>query len=306
MALACTVLLFPMPDAQAQEDPPESSQPRVDEPPPRIDYDSEPPLSRYERYWRGRFPAAYSRFYRRQYYPYGRPYRTWSSWGADAYGWSPYGFNPYAYGAYPYYGQGVFDEGYVGGFDDGQRFQKWQEQTERGLRSYLTAMHGGQEAFRQADYDVAARQYMLAAKLNQGDAASRLHCVHAFTALGHYAEAVPALRRALQLQPKLVFLPLDIRDEYGAAGDFDAHLQQLTGAAQEPGTDAGLWLLLGYYQFFSGRGSEAVASLEKAAALAPKDSAVGTLLEAARLSAPVRRAPRAPPDAPPSSGATAL
>ncbi|MCH7812548.1 MAG: sulfatase-like hydrolase/transferase, partial [Planctomycetes bacterium] len=49
------------------------------------------------------------------------------------------------------------------------------------------------------------------------------------TALGQYAAAVPALRRALQLQPRLTYLPLDIRSEYGAQADFSAHLDALAG-----------------------------------------------------------------------------
>jgi len=267
-----------------QEVPPELPGAQGERPPPeagsqtRVDYDSEPPYTRYERRWNRRFPAPYRRGFREEYYPYGRPYY------------------PRRYGQvyepdYGYYDNYEFDDGYIGGFHDGRRFQQWQTKAEMGLKSYLQAMRGGVEAFRSGDYGPATRQFVLACKLNQGDAASRLHAVHAMVAVGQYDAAVPALRRALQLQPKLVYLPLDIRSEYGAVSDFDAHLQQLSEAARTAEADAGLWLLLGYYQLFSDRAGEAVVSLNRAAELGPGDSAVEDLLEAARLSSPVEPEP---------------
>ena len=255
---------------------------------PRVDYDSEAPYTLYERYWNRRFPAPYRRQFRREYYPFGRPYypRRYRDRYPRGYGcWhgSPYGFGDF--------GTTIFDDGYVGGFHDGRRFQKWQTKAELGLNSYLKAMQQGNAAFRSGDYGSAARQFILAAKLNQGDPASRLHTVHALVALGHYADAVPALRRAVQLQPRLLFLPLDIRGEYGQPEDFAVHLGRLADAAETHPDDAGLWLLLGYYQFFSDAGPAAARSLSKAAELAPDDSVARRLYQAARLSAPARQTP---------------
>ncbi len=259
---------------------------------PNVDYDSEPPYTAYERYWNRRFPAPYRKQFRREYYPFGRPYYPRRYYDRYPRGRSHWGPDPYAT---PGWGTPAFDDGYTGGFQDGRRFQKWQQQAEKGVGSYLKAMERGGVAFRNGDYGGAARQFILAAKLNQGDPASRLHAVHALTALGHYADAVPALRRALQLQPRLLYLPLDIRSEYGRPGDFATHLAALSAAAKaEPG-DADVWLLLGYYQFFSGSGPEAVRSLRRAAQLSPDDKAVNELYQAARLSTPVERA--APPAA---------
>ncbi len=250
---------------------------------PRVDYDSEPPYTRYERYWNRRFPAPYRQPFRDRYYPFGRPYYP-RRYGSMA----PFGYSPWAADPYPFWGAGtnVFDEGYIGGFHDGRRFQEWQQKAELGLGSYLKAMEQGGAAFRSGDYGAAARHFILAAKLNQGDPASRLHVVHALVALGHYEDAVPALRRALQLQPRLVYLPLDIRGEYGRPGDFPEHLSKLTAAADQDADDAGRCLLLGYYQFFSGSGAEAASSLARAVELAPTDSAARDLYQAARLSAP--------------------
>ena len=259
---------------------------------PRVDYDSEPPYTIYERYWSRRFPAPYRQQFRQEYYPFGRPYyprRYYARYPRGRRHWGP---DPYEYRDW---GTGVFDDGYIGGFHDGRRFQKWQTKAELGLNSYLKAMELGAASVRDGDYGAAARQFILAAKLNQGDAASRLHAVHALTALGHYTDAVPALRRALQLQPRLVYLPLDIRGEYGRPTDFATHLRKLTEAAEQNPNDAGLWLLLGYYQFFCGSRPEAVRSLRRAAQLAPDDAAAGRLFQAARLSTPADQTPAKKP-----------
>ena len=253
---------------------------------PRVDYDSEPPYTIYERAWNRRFAAPYRQQFRTEYYPYGRPYypRRYAS---------PYSGGLSRRGAYPYAhwdtGPEVFDEGYVGGFHDGRRFQQWQQKAELGLSSYVKAMEQGNVSFRNGQYGAAARHFILAAKLNQGDPASRLHVVHALMALGHYADAVPALRRALQLQPRLVYLPLDLRGQYGRPPEFAEHLAKLAAAAAEDPDDAGLWLLLGYCQFFSGAEPEAARSLGRAVELAPSDSIAGDLFQAARLSAPAER-----------------
>lgn len=298
IALVCAVFGSGAAAVARQEPPakpptqhPQDTPPGV-QPPPRVDYDSEPPYTRYERQWNRRFAAPYRHAFREEYYPYGRPYYPRRYW-------DPYG------PAWPYDAPYAFDEGYIGGFHDGRRFQQWQTKAELGLRSYLQAMQSGIELFRSGDYGPATRQFILACKLNQGDAASRLHAVHAMVALGQYPAAAPTLRRALQLQPKLVYLPLDIRKEYGAASDFDAHLQQLAAAAREAGDDPGLWLLLGYFQFFSDRPAEALASLNRASELAPDDSAVSKLLQAARLSTPADRVPAKPPSPTADTGESA-
>ena len=285
----CAATTWPADRASAQQAaPPAETAPTLDQA-PRVDYDSAPPYTAYERAWNRRFPAPYRKPFREEYYPYGRPYYARRSYGPAPYGTGYVWPAPYDYGTH------VFDDGYTTGFHDGRRYQNWQTKAELGLNSYLKAMRQGSALFRGGDYAGSVRQFILAAKLNQGDAASRLHAVHAMTAVGQYTAAVPALRRAIQLQPKLVYLPLDIRSEYGSRPDFDQHLVQLDQAARQTEQDAGLWLLLGYYQFFSGRMTDARASLEQADRLAPGDKAVGALLEVARLSAPAPSQPPTPP-----------
>ena len=252
-----------------------------------IDYDSEPPYDRYERHWRHqardyrRARDRYGRSYRSRYHRYDRP-----GWRYYDDGWHDY---------YDYAG-GAFDNGYWEGRRDGRRYAEWERRHELGRRSYADAMSDGVLAFRNGEYADAVRNFIRAAKVNQGDPASRLHATHAMVAIGRYHEALPALRRAFQLQPKIAYLALDIRRDYGVRADFDAHLKELRRAAANAKEDPALWLLLGYYQFYSGRGGGALKSLAKADALAPGDFMTEALLDAARLVTPTpKHRPKAKP-----------
>ena len=251
--------------------------------PPRLDYDSEPPYDVYERDWRYRMrnyrARRFSRDYGPPYDPYAVPY-----WDGPRYRYYP---DRYA-----------FDDGYRQGRRDGQEFTEWQFRYQMGTTSYLQAMENGVKAFRAGNYSLAARQFMLAASLNQGDAACRLHAVHALVALGRYDEAALTTRRAFQLQPKISFLPLDIRGQYGNESDFVAHYQKLKETAERTAGDGNLWFLLGFYQFFSDRGVEALRSLQKADTLQPGDRTTQQLLDTVRLSTPAE--PAAPQSQPAS------
>ena len=251
-----------------------------------IDYDSEPPYDCYERHWRRQardYTRARHRLSRRYGDPYYRHYRP--GWRYDDDGW------------YDDYGEAWgFDRGYWTGRRDGRRFAEWERRYELGRRSYVDAMSDGLLAFRNAEYSQAARHFIRAAKINQGDPASRIHAAHALVAIGRYAEALPALRRAFQLQPKIAYLALDIRRDYGPKTDFDAHLKALENAARRAKDDPALWLLLGYYQFYSGREGDALASLTEAGRLAPGDFMTVALLDAARMVTPAPKpAPKAGP-----------
>jgi tetratricopeptide (TPR) repeat protein len=253
-----------------------------------IDYDSEPPYDFYERQER-RAARDYGRWRTRV----GRPYRGGGWWyHGRGWRWDRYGGPGYSdcYGWYgpPYHS---FHEGYWEGQRDGRRFAEWERSYEIGRRGYADAMSEGLLAFRRAEYTLAARHFIRAAKVNQGDPASRIHAAHTLVALGKYLEALPALRRAFQLQPKIAYLSLDIRRDYGPKADFDAHLNALGRAAKQAEDDPRLWLLLGYYQYYSGREAQAVRSLAKADALAPGDFMTDALLDAARRVSPPERPP---------------
>ncbi len=177
-----------------------------------------------------------------------------------------------------------FERAYRQGLADGRDYERFEIQAERGLAAYQDAMFSGHAAFTDGAYGLAARQFLLAATLNQGDPASRLCAAHAQTALGDYRPAVRLLRRAFELQPKLVYLPLDIRGAYGENADFAKHRSALrkTTASENNGD---LWLLLGYYYYYTNHMSKAAAALSNAVKLQPEDPLAARLAALARMSA---------------------
>jgi hypothetical protein len=236
-----------------------------------IYYPSEPPRDFYERDWRYRM-----RFYRGRRFA-SDPYRggPWHRYPGPVYGYE-----------HNYLTQPAFDEGYWQGRRDGRRVARWEFQYQRGVASYSQSMRAGVVSFKAGDYARAARQFVLAAELNQGDASCRLLAAHALVALGRFHEACLTVRRALQLQPKIVYLSLDIRGEYGPNDHFDKHYQRLESAARGQQDDPSLWFLLSYYQFFSGRSIEAYDSIRHSDALDPGLRTTQRLKEAIKLSTP--------------------
>jgi Flp pilus assembly protein TadD len=147
-------------------------------------------------------------------------------------------------------------------------------------------MARGKKAFEAGDYALAARQFLLAATLDQGDPASRLAAAHALVAVGTFEPAVRLLRRAFELQPRLVYLPLQIRGAYGNPDHFALHLTALREAARNDENNPGIWFLLGYFGYYSDHMAEAADALERAAKLRPTDGLIQQLFELASLSAP--------------------
>jgi hypothetical protein len=251
-----------------------------------IDYDDERPLDWPERQWR---------WYTRHV----RPHRFARRDLHARYGYTPpfgaYRRNYFGggyYGGYPYYdypGYGAYDppaDTYIQGRYDQRQFQEWKESHDKGLNAYAAAMSEGLERFRETAYAEAVGAFVRAAELNQGDPAARLHAAYALVAIGNYEDAVLMVRRAIQLQSRLLYLPLSIREEYGPQVDFDAHLERLRKAASEADEDPGLWMLLGYYECFSGNRPAATEALTKAQKLAPRDPLINDFLRAARLLTP--------------------
>jgi len=177
------------------------------------------------------------------------------------------------------------DEAYRHGVEDGRTVQRLETQADQGRSSYRRAMDDGYAAFTAGRYRWAARHFELAATLNQGDPSSRLCAAHALTALGHYDSAVRILRRAFDLEPRIVYLPVDIREAYGVRSDFEKHRESLRTAAEDQRESADLWLLLGYYYYFSDDVERASAALALAGTLRADDKLVSVLASAALPSA---------------------
>ncbi len=156
------------------------------------------------------------------------------------------------------------------------------ERKERVLRSHDEAVEIGLERLKSGEYQQAMIALTLAAELDQGDPGCRIHLAQARMALGHYEEAGQALRRALQLQPKLVYIPLNLDQYYDRADTFDEHVDALAKAAQNSKQPADVSFLLGFMQFQRGKYELAYAAFQAAARGSPKDSLTTTYLKITR------------------------
>ena len=181
---------------------------------------------------------------------------------------------------------GAYDRGYDEGYREGWRAAMEAVDQGRDATVYDEAMAQGSMRFHEKDYGAAARQFVLAAKLDQGDPISRMFAARSLLALQHYEEALLLARRAWQLQPNLVYLSVDVRKEFSEPADFDRVMKELAEAAEADAENATAWSLLGYFRFFSGDHAGAFEALKRARALRPEDHFVESLLETARLSVP--------------------
>ncbi len=179
----------------------------------------------------------------------------------------------------------IYDENleraYRQGVSDGRHSGRFEIQAERGFANYEDAMARGHTAFGAGDYAPSLRHFLLAATLNQGDPTSRLCAAHARFALGDYGTAGRLLRRAFELQPRIMYLPMDIRTAYGDQQDFRRHRRALRRAVRTDVENGDLWFLLGYVYFFSDDMPKAADALTRSAELMPEDRLVARLADLA-------------------------
>jgi len=193
------------------------------------------------------------------------------------------------------------DQAYRQGFHEG--YEAWRTQddiynrTQRLLRNRDEALKAGLQAFAEGSYDQAADQFLLAARMDNGDPASRLHAAQALFALQQYAEAVPLLRRAFELQPNLIYFKFDLRRDYDSPEDFVAQLEDLKAVVAENPDWADGYLLLGYELLHSGQRSSAYKAFTKAAELDPVDTLSRRFLTVS-MPMPAKRAAKPAPAAP--------
>lgn len=204
--------------------------------------------------------------------------REWNSY--LSFGGMPwrYGYGPYS-DRYPVESWG---DAYRFGFTSSYnywRFHHYATERQESVTSHaLDAMDKGLGLFRAGNYAQALSAFKLAAETNQGDPAARIYAVHALFATGRYREAMPFLKRAFELQPKIALLDYDMRDDYGRRADFDNHVRALEAAlAQSPGSIERL-VVLGYVRYYSGRRDAAYEPLAKAKAIDPTNTVVDRLL----------------------------
>ena len=206
------------------------------------------------------------------YYPY-LPY---------AGGWIPYGLGVGVHGA--------IEDAYIAGREyerhDARRRFNQEDMTRRAhknLTNHERALQAGVRLLEHGQYAEAIVALTLAGKLDNGDPACRIHLAQARMAQGHYAEAGQAIRRALQLQPKLVYLTLNLDSHYPKESTFDEHIDALAEASSKS-RSADVYFLLGFMEFQRGDFDASHAAFDMANRLRPSDKTASSFLEIVRPS----------------------
>lgn len=175
-----------------------------------------------------------------------------------------------------------FRFGFMQGYDAGHFDATGHKRTERVLAHASMHLSRGLDLFHAGRYREAASTFKLAAETNQGDPTARIYAAHAFFTIGRYKDAVVMLRRAFELEPDIVYLMYDMRDDYGRRGDFDAHLKALESAHRSFPRNLDRLIMLGYVRCYSHLRDTAYDVLAKAHKIAREDRLVTRLLECAQ------------------------
>lgn len=188
----------------------------------------------------------------------------------------------------------AYRQGLREGYAQGRTDTIYNARTEKLLRTRDDALQAGLSAFSQGRYDQAADYFLLATELDHADPASRIHAAQALFALEQYAEAVQLIRRAFELQPRLIHVKYDLRTDYPDATDFADQLHAFRRfLAEHPDWQEG-HLLLGYQLLYSGQRAEAHRVLAKAVSLDPLDK-LAARFHKASVPLPAARLPKTRP-----------
>jgi tetratricopeptide (TPR) repeat protein len=146
------------------------------------------------------------------------------------------------------------------------------------IRANQAAVEEGLQLMRAGDYRGASIAFSRAAEMDHGDPACRLRLAQARLALGHDREATEALRRALELQPKLVPMRLGLEQYYPSPVEFAQHVDALAQRLARRAAPGEAQFVLGFMEFQRGRYDEAYAAFQKAARMRPQDDAIQAYL----------------------------
>ncbi|UCG31575.1 MAG: hypothetical protein JSU68_07895 [Phycisphaerales bacterium] len=206
------------------------------------------------------------------YAPYGEHRYRWSYWGRP-------------------YGQGYW----LGERHDRGRELEYYRQQEGYLREQLTLLSyrdlfdRGLDMFRAGSYGQAARAFIAAAEKNHEDAASRIHAAQCLVAVSMYEDALAHVRRAFELQPLLMQLPMNLASDYRNKEDYADHVAALKAHVEAHPKDDQAAILLAYELFFSDRPQDSSDAMKRIKPLAPHDPLAANLLAAAAPIVPAAR-----------------
>lgn len=190
-----------------------------------------------------------------------------------------YGYGPYAMRRWV---ERAYDAGRHDARHDRQhRFNRWDmaQRKQRVLDQHEQALAAGLQRLKAGQATRATVALTLAAKLNQGDPACRIHLAQARLALGHYPEAGLVLRRALQLQPRLVYADLHLERYYQTEGTLGAYTDALAEWVEANRARPEVHFLLGFLEFQRGDFEAAYAAFERVERAMPDDDLTRDYIE---------------------------
>ena len=154
---------------------------------------------------------------------------------------------------------------------------------DRLLTHHERALQLGVARLREGAYARAAVALALATELDRGDPASRIHLAQARLALGHYDDAGRLVRRAFELQPKLLYTDLNLERYYPNDRLLDEFTRALAAWLAERPRELDGFFLLGFLEFQRGNFEESHAALRRVAAGTRKrDDLTAALLRVTR------------------------
>jgi tetratricopeptide (TPR) repeat protein len=168
-----------------------------------------------------------------------------------------------------------------------QGYRQWAQRRQHLLSAHDQATQEGVILMQAGAYRAAVISLTRASELDQGDPGCRIHLALARVALGHDIEASKVLRRALELQPKLVPMQLELEQYYPSADEFEAQVDALRDRVRRNTVaSADEYFVLGFLEFQRGRYDQAHAAFRHAARDLPKDKRVRTYLELTKPATP--------------------
>ena len=139
------------------------------------------------------------------------------------------------------------------------------------LNQHERTVVAGLDLMNQGQYDRAVIAFTMASKLNQADPACLIHLAQARLAQRQYREAGLSLRRALHLQPKLLYADLQLDRYYAKPGDLDLYTKTLIEWTNANAAHVEVYFLLGFLEFQRGNFSKAHTAFKLVSTVMPKD-----------------------------------
>jgi tetratricopeptide (TPR) repeat protein len=163
---------------------------------------------------------------------------------------------------------------------EARSYHEWEQRKQKLLAVHEQTTQEGVELLKAGAYREALITLTRAAELNNGDPVCRIHLAQTRVALGHDTEGGKVLRRALELQPKLVPMLLGLEQYYPSNEDFTIQVDTLAQRLnQRRDATPDEYLLLGFMEFQRGWMDEAYAAFRLAARGRPKDTLVQSYLD---------------------------